>query len=391
MMAGALPCFDDETLARYCEGLAAPHEARAVDAHAATCPRCSQLLASVMHLGSRASTRAGAASRGSRPLTAAERIVVAERYRLDHVIGMGGMGTVYAATRLADGARVALKTLHADTSDFEVSQRLRREARILASLQSTHIVKILDSGDLPSGQPFLAMELLDGCSVLDMLHAVGPLTADVVAQVMRDSCEALAQAHACGIVHRDVKPANLFFARTPQGSVLKVLDFGLGTVPVLPQDAETAMATRMGALLGTPHYMAPEQIREASAVDARTDIFSLGAAAYTLLTNAMPFAGTNTAVLLADVLTGNPTPIAQLAPATSPALCAIVERCMQKDPAARYASCAELAAALSTLAGAPEPPARGPSGKAAAYWSAAIGGGLAVGAAAHYAAALWAR
>ena len=365
-----LPCLDDEILSRFYEGRVSPAEARAVRTHASECERCGALLASVVRTHAPSVVHPPSA-----PLTLRGPAVFAGRYRLETVLGMGGMGIVYLARPQDGGPPVAVKTLHLDGTDPEQAARLRREARILATLGGDHVVRILDAGDLASGQPYLVMELLHGCTVQDALRD-GPLPSDVVVQVLLDACDALGRAHAHGIVHRDLKPGNLFLAEDGRGGVvLKVLDFGLGTAPPRAAAHTTALATRTGAFLGTPVYMAPEQIRDPSRVDGRSDLFSLGSTAYAMLTGAMPFGGSNAAVLLANVLSSEPPPLTQ----SAPGLRAIVERCMRKEPAARFASCAELQTALLQLTA----PRR--TGRAVARWSLLAAGGIGIGVVAHVA------
>jgi eukaryotic-like serine/threonine-protein kinase len=375
----SLACLDDDVIARFCDGLVSASEGETIRAHSATCEGCHRLLVDCLAaratgtarlppekggvprpaLGagtarlSTSSTGAGTSTmKLERPDERAE--LIGGVYRIERILGVGGMGTVYEATdsRSTPPRRVAIKTLHPRTTENpKVRERLAREATILASMRSPHVVRLHERGELPTGEPYLVMELLEGSDLHSVVTSGVPLAPDVVLRVMRDACDALGEAHCLGVVHRDVKPHNLFFARQPGGQVvLKILDFGLGTAPGIGGPGAEGIATRSSALLGTPQYMAPEQIRELAAVDARSDIFSLGATAYTLLTCTPPFAGRNVAVVLADVLTSTPRPLAEVAPAVSAAFAAIIERCLAKDPAARYPSCAALDAALARCA-----------------------------------------
>lgn len=278
--------------------------------------------------------------------------IVDGRYQLLGVLGAGGMGTVHRAVRLADGLPVALKTLHAGNAlDEGAATRLRREARILCALKSPNAVRMIDAGQLASGEPYLVMELLEGFDLASLVRSEGPFPPDVVAQILRDACHALEEAHAHGVFHRDLKPQNLFLARGPDRRLLlKVLDFGLGTRPSLATAAASAYMTRAGDFLGTPNYMAPEQVRDPTLVEARSDVYALGATAYSLLSAALPFDGNNVAVIMAEVLNGQPRPLAAITSGVPGELIDIVERCMAKDPALRFSDCRSLRLALDGLA-----------------------------------------
>ncbi len=290
--------------------------------------------------------------------------IVAGKYRVDRVIGHGAMGLVVAATHLALGRPVALKFLIGGGPSAHVQeQRFLREARAASMLRSQHAGKVLDVGTLESGAPYIVMELLDGKDVAAVLRERGPLPiAEAVTYVLQ-VCEAIAEAHAAGIVHRDIKPANLFLTRGPDGSpCVKVVDFGIAKVSG-GEDASALTGTVQA--LGSPLYMSPEQMKSSRSVDARTDLWSLGVVLYEMLAGTTPFAADSVPAVCARVFRDPPTPLAR--PDVPPDLTAVVARCLEKDPSRRWPTVAALAAGLAPFASArpaplpaPAPPAPAP-------------------------------
>ncbi len=267
------------------------------------------------------------------------------RYRLKMRIGVGGMGEVWMAwddTRRVD---VALKVLGEGASKHAGAiARFEREARAAASLRSPHTVRVLDYGASDDGVRYLAMELLHGATLADLVERGGPLSEARAVHFIRQACASLAEAHASGIVHRDVKPENLFVT-TQDGArdFLKVVDFGIAKVSSATDDATVTQAGWIG---GTPAYMSPEVCAGAEA-DARTDIYSLGAVLYFLLTGAPPFAAPNAAALMAAHVQQAPVRPSERARGVSPALDAIVLSCLSKRAADRFATARDLDAALA--------------------------------------------
>ncbi len=260
------------------------------------------------------------------------------------------MGAVFVAREPELDRRVAVKVLLGEGRGGEAAARFEREARAVAALQSDHVARVFRVGCLASGAPYMAMELLEGEDLAAALARRGPLPSGEVIALMLQACEGLAEAHERGIVHRDLKPANLFLARRPTGATaLKILDFGIAkaTTPT------PLTATR--AFLGTPLYMSPEQINDVRSVDARTDVWALGVVMVQLLTGELPFLATSLPDLSELILHGRPRPPSASCPGLSPALEAVVLRCLEKDPAARYAGASELAAALAMTAYSPAP------------------------------------
>src|SRR5512132_1665322 len=203
--------------------------------------------------------------------------VLAGKYRVERILGKGGMGVVVAAMHLQLGQRVAIKSLLEDATQETVS-RFIREARAAVRLKSEHTARVLDVGDLPDGAPYMVMEYLDGNDLSHLLRSGGALpTADAVLYVLH-ACEAMAEAHSIGIIHRDLKPANLFLTRGADGApTIKVLDFGISKLMHEQQGEDEVQLTRTSALLGSPLYMSPEQLRSAREATVQSDIWSLGA------------------------------------------------------------------------------------------------------------------
>src|SRR5262245_54851701 len=259
------------------------------------------------------------------------------RYTIAATIGRGGMGTVYRATDSALGRDVALKVLPSEVaSDPDRLERFRREARALAALNHPHIVTIY-SVEQEGNVHFLTMELVPG-RALDQLIAAQPLTIEKVRQVAKAVAEALSAAHDKGIIHRDLKPANIVLSESGQ---TKVLDFGLSkiaaTAPALAGGSATHLGTAIGYVLGTPAYMSPEQVSGVN-VDERSDIFSMGVLLYEMVTGLRPFNGPSPAELTSSILRDAPKPVADLRPTAPGDLSRVISRCLEKNPASRFAS-----------------------------------------------------
>ena len=273
-----------------------------------------------------------------------------DAYRVERLIGQGGMGYVLAAHHEQLGQRVAIKCLRAGVlSDPLAAGRFLREARAAVSLKSEHVAQVFGLGTHPSGTPYMVMEFLEGRD-LDRVLEDGVLGVDDAVAYVLQTCEAIAEAHAGGLVHRDLKPANLFLTERVDGSPLvKVLDFGIAKV-VHEATHEISGLTATGTTLGTPMYMSPEQVRDATDVDARTDIWSLGTVLYQLLTGAPPFQGDTVPSLCAKIVADPPPPLDRVRSDVPIGLARIVERCLQKDKNARFQTVAELALALGPFA-----------------------------------------
>jgi serine/threonine-protein kinase len=264
------------------------------------------------------------------------------------------MGVVVAARHEELGQLVAIKFVRDQAlGNAEAVERFLREARAAVKLRSEHVARVLDVGKLESGAPYMVMEFLEGSDLSQVLEADGPMPLAKAVALVLQACEAVAEAHAAGIVHRDLKPQNLFLTRTVGGSPrLKVLDFGVSKATGLTSDGRGAL-TRTSAMLGSPLYMAPEQMRSSRDVDARVDIWALGVVLYELLTCRWPFEAESMPELCLKVVAEAPRSLAARRPDLPAGLVAIVERCLEKDPAKRFASVAELAHALEAFASSP--------------------------------------
>ena len=271
--------------------------------------------------------------------------VVGGKYRVDQVLGSGGMGVVVSATHIDLNSRVALKILKSDGEPKpSLVARFVREARAVGQLNSEHTVRVLDVGRLPSGLPFMVMELLQGQTLAEILESNGPFPVMRAVDCILQVCEAIAEAHSHGIVHRDIKPQNLFLTRNAEGEpFVKVLDFGLAKSLEPAQESQVLTGTR--AIMGSPLYMSPEQLKNARDVGRSTDIWSLGVCLYELVTGRTPFDESSLPELCANVLRGTPHPLNLTVP-EGPALEAAILRCLAKGPADRFPNVAQLAWAL---------------------------------------------
>ena len=272
--------------------------------------------------------------------------ILAGKYRIERMIGEGGMGMVVAAMHLHLGTQVALKFLHHDMAmNQQMSERFLREARASALLKSEHVCRVSDVGMLDNGAPYIVMELLTGQDLSSMLRNHGPMPISTAADYLLQALIGLAEAHAAGIVHRDLKPGNLFWTQRPDGSALiKVLDFGIAKAP---SSANFSM-TQTSAVMGSPGYMSPEQLKSSKVVDARSDIWSMGVVLYELVSGKTPFEGESITELALKVAM-DPTPV--LPGNFPPAFHKVISRCLEKDPSRRYPDVAELAQALAPFAG----------------------------------------
>ncbi len=280
--------------------------------------------------------------------------VLAGKYRIERVLGRGGMGVVVAATHLRLDERVAIKfLLPGALGNADALGRFDREARAAVKIRSEHVAKVLDVSTLDNGAPFMVMEHLDGNDLAQVVRKKGPLPIAEAVTFMLQVCEVLAEAHALGIVHRDLKPGNLFVTTRADGTAaIKVLDFGIskmmeGGATSEPQAALTATDT----VLGSPIYMSPEQMTTPRAVESRADIWSFGATLYMLLTGKPPFDGDSIAQVCGMILLAKPPSLVDLRPDAPPELAAIVTRCLQRNIEDRWANVGELAAALAPFAG----------------------------------------
>jgi serine/threonine protein kinase len=274
-----------------------------------------------------------------------------DAYQIVRIIGEGGMGRVYEARHTRLGRkRVAVKMLHAEYArQPDVVTRFQREAEAASGIAHPNVVDVYDVHHTEDGRPYLIGEFLEGEELGRHLSRVGRINVSLAVGIARQVCRALAAAHARGVVHRDMKPENVFLVGDPQRPIVKVIDFGISKTA----DATGTALTRTGMIIGTPSYMAPEQAR-GEKVDARADVYGVGGILYRALTGRKPFDAEDPSVTVAQVLTQDPPRPRSLVSSIPQALELVIPRAMAKEPRDRYASMGELEAEL--LPFDPDPP-----------------------------------
>ncbi len=281
--------------------------------------------------------------------------VIVGKYRVDSILGSGGMGVVLCATHLSLGQRVAIKVLTISDEDErrdEARERFLREGRATAALVSDHVVRVYDVGTLESGAPFMVMELLRGQDLARTLLQQGPLSIERACDCVRQAAEAIACAHAQGIVHRDLKPSNVFLTQRSDGTPLvKVLDFGISKTIGPDSERVTSNLTAERSVLGTPFYMSPEQVRDVKTVDLRTDIWSLGLILHELLSGSPAFEGTTLPGVCASIAADPPAALRLKRPEVPIEVESIVLKCLEKEPNKRFQTARDLVLALAPWAG----------------------------------------
>ncbi len=285
--------------------------------------------------------------------------IIADRYRLDEPLGHGAMGKIWRAQHLGFNGSVALKFLDPAIADNpETFNRFLLEAQAAAAVRSAHVVQILDCG-VDGSTPYISMELLHG-ETLDKRLRARPLTPQELDKVVREVAEALDNAHALGVIHRDLKPTNIFIAQEREREITKVLDFGIAKVIDPSLDRDSAALTSSGILLGTPHYMSPEQARGSRSVDHRADLWALAVLAYECLTGQLPFQGGSMGDILVQICTEE-APLPSELLEVPPGFDEWFRKGTRKEPAERFTSAGEMADALTQiLAHFPERTLRAP-------------------------------
>jgi serine/threonine-protein kinase len=280
--------------------------------------------------------------------------LVGDKYRVDRMIGRGGMGAVFAATNTAIGKRVALKFLGREAArDPAATLRFQREAQAAGVIESEHIVHVFDAGTSPEGLPFLVMELLSGEDLRARLNRDGPLPIREAVKIASEVLRALVRAHAAGIVHRDLKPDNVFLCRRDDGSdLVKIVDFGISK---LAHQGSSERITYRGTVLGTAHYVSPEQAHGRDDVDHRADLYGVGVLLFEMLAGRPPHVGPSYEAVLVSICTEDAPDVRGLRPDTPFSLAAAVTCALSRDPNGRYASAEEFLEALRDPASSAHP------------------------------------
>ncbi|MFO0630449.1 MAG: serine/threonine-protein kinase [Polyangiales bacterium] len=271
-------------------------------------------------------------------------MVLDGRWRLEACLGRGGMGEVWRARHVTLGRVVTIKVMHAAfaTSAAQV-QRMMREARAASAVRHPYVVRVEDVGLTEQRVPYIVQEYLEGEDLAALARrSENRLAPEVLVPIVAKVLEALAALHAQGVVHRDIKPENVFLVREAEGVTPRLLDFGIAA---LTDPAELRL-TASASMLGTPAYMSPEQFRSARDVDARTDLWSTGVMLYELLSGALPFPAETFAAMVIAVTTSAPRPLGEVVPSLPARLAGVVMRCLQREPAARFADAPALRQAL---------------------------------------------
>jgi eukaryotic-like serine/threonine-protein kinase len=357
-------CPDENALAEFVQGLLDDIVASEIELHLDGCQECRRIVSSVgqsSYLAARRTRIDSGRADGSHPPTSTREMepaassemkvpepgtILAGKYRVEGLLGQGGMGVVLAVTHIPLCKLVALKLMRPDLAiDKGAAQRFVREARAASLLRSEHIVRVIDLDTLADGSPYIAMEYLEGEDLGAVLARRGTIPAHEAATYIVQVCEAIGEAHAANIVHRDLKPANLFLTHRAHTPCVKVLDFGVSKIIAGGPLADDVASTDTKSLVGSPHYMAPEQLISAKSVDPRTDVWALGCILYELVSGTSPFAtGGALAQVLASILRDHVPPPG---PDLPPGFVEVVERCLEKDPARRFQRVSELSAALA--------------------------------------------
>jgi serine/threonine protein kinase len=280
--------------------------------------------------------------------------IIAQKYVVESLIGVGGMGLVLAARHIQLNQRVAIKLLRKESALVGSSaSRFLREARAAAALASEHVARVLDVGTLENGLPYIVMEFLSGSDLAGLVQQRGRIPYPEAVSLVLQACEAIAEAHALGIIHRDLKPSNVFVTQRPDGTALvKVLDFGISKFQnPLAFAGEEATLTASGSVVGSPAYMSPEQIRSAKGTDARSDVWAMGVILHELLTGQNPFIGETLGDTLVKIASEPAPSVRDSVPEVPTPLAFVIKRCLERDPAQRVGSIADLARALEPFAG----------------------------------------
>lgn len=344
-------CPSEARLVAYATGETPAADRAGIEAHMAECAECRAIVSMLAKDPAVTTDPLAATALAPTPsptLTFAPGEIFEEKYRVERLLGAGGMGFVVEATHLGLDRKVAIKFMRRETREVpEAAVRFLREARACANLTSHHVVRVFDNGISRTGEPYLVMELLRGEDLAHVLKREKRIAPAQAAAWVLEACDAVAEAHRAGIVHRDLKPANLFLAENAASErQIKVLDFGVSKL--LGESAVSALTSR-SAFVGSPRYMSPEQTQSNAHIDSRTDIWALGIVLYELTSGTTPFEATNPVGLAAAILTQDVPPLRARCPDVPAAFEKIVMRCLAKKPDDRYASIESLVEALRSM------------------------------------------
>ncbi|MCC6524624.1 MAG: serine/threonine protein kinase, partial [Polyangiaceae bacterium] len=271
--------------------------------------------------------------------------MVGGKYRLERLIARGGMGSVWEATHTQLDVRVAVKFMEPElASNADARERFEREAKAAAHLRSPHVVQVLDYG-VDDERPFIVMEKLEGQDLRARLRGLGRMSLEQACRILNQACKALRLAADAGIVHRDLKPGNIFLCKSGDDEVVKILDFGVAKAG----RGRIGEGTKSGMLLGSPHYMSPEQARGGRSIDHRSDLWSMAVILYQMLTGQKPFAGEDLGDVIVKICS-DPVPVpSTLCPELPTSVDRFFARALDRDPAARFQSAREMAASFQAL------------------------------------------
>ena len=267
------------------------------------------------------------------------------KFRIERLLGAGAMGTVYAIDHELTRHKRALKLLHPAVQNIpDIVRRFLNEASAAGRAGNPHLVETFDAGTLPSGEPYVVMELLEGETLGAVLRRERVLTPSLAAELVAQAAEGMEAAHNAGIIHRDLKPENLFVTARDGGPFIKIMDFGVSKFAT--GTSSTMRGTQAGMVYGSPAYMSPEQLTAQVDVDRRTDVFALGVVLFECLTGALPFDGPTVEVLMVKVLSGDMPPIESLRPGLAPSLMDVVRRSLAPNRDERFPGAGAMAEAL---------------------------------------------
>lgn len=283
------------------------------------------------------------------PPTLAPGTIIANRFRLDRHLGQGGMGSVWAAWHITLNVEVAVKFIDPQyVSNRDAWSRFSQEAMAAAKIKSPHVVNVLDFGTDEQNRPYLAMELLQGEELASLLERESTLPIPMIIRILNQACKGLARAHAAHIVHRDIKPDNLFLCEDEDGFHLKILDFGIAKMSSVGMSTHR---TGTGQVLGTPLFMSPEQAYGNRPIDHRSDLYSLAVVIYRCLTGYVPFQSDGVGELIVAITSQTPRPPSHLRAGLAPGLDAWFQRALAKDPELRFRSAKEMADSFAVACG----------------------------------------